>query len=43
MYNNLEKKETGISFMRIIATLAVVWLHTCSTLVENRNIFNLSW
>ena len=29
--------------MRIIATLAVVWLHTCSTLVENRNIFNLSW
>ena len=43
MYNSLEKKETSISFLRITATLAVVWLHTCSTLVENRNIFNLSW
>ena len=34
-------KLESISYLRIFATICVIWLHTCSTLYENPQIFNL--
>lgn len=38
----MEDKKISISVLRIFATIAVVWLHTCSTLTDNRNLFDLT-
>ena len=34
--------QPNISFLRIVSTLSVVWLHTCSTLVQNPDLFPMS-
>lgn len=31
-----------ISYLRIFSTICVVWLHTCSTLCENKQLFDLN-
>lgn len=31
-----------ISRLRIFATVSVIWLHTCSTLTDNREYFGIS-
>lgn len=35
-------KEANISYLRIFATICVIWLHTCSTLTDNQDLFILS-
>lgn len=43
--NTIEKTNTRlsyISYLRITATVCVIWLHTCSTLTDNRELFALS-
>lgn len=37
-----KKFDSSISLLRIVATIAVIWLHTCSTLTDNRDIFCLT-
>ena len=44
MENNLASKMVGgqltsISYLRIFATICIIWLHTCSTLCENQQLF----
>lgn len=34
--------QTHLSCLRIVATLSVVWLHTCSTLVQNLDLFPMN-
>ena len=34
--------QTGLSLLRVVATICVIWLHTCSTLAENAEMFHLS-
>lgn len=34
--------QKNISYLRIIATISVIWLHTCSTLAENTDLFYLT-
>lgn len=36
------KIDINVSVLRIIATLSVIWLHTCSTLSDNSTLFLLS-
>lgn len=36
------EKQDNISYLRICATICVIWLHTCSTLSENRQMFFLT-
>lgn len=38
----MNKINTKISFLRIFATLAVIFLHTCSTLIQNPDIFEFT-
>ena len=33
--------QTGLSLLRVVATVCVIWLHTCSTLAENADLFHL--
>lgn len=35
-------RQAGISYLRIWATVCVVWLHTCSTLIDNPELFQMS-
>lgn len=39
--HSLPTKQAGISYLRIFATICVIWLHTCSTLCENEQLFTL--
>lgn len=39
--NNTKEKRSGISMLRITATIAVIFLHTCSTLTQNPDLFLL--
>ena len=34
--------QSCISYLRIFATICVIYLHTCSTLSENQELFDLS-
>lgn len=36
-------RNTGICYLRIFATICVVWLHTNSTLIDNPNLFKLTF
>ena len=38
----MESKRAGISYLRIIATVAVVFFHTCGILQSNQAIFSLT-
>lgn len=42
MANLLSNKQADISIMRIVATLAVIFLHTCNTLANNAEAFHLT-
>lgn len=42
MVNYLSNKQANISIMRIVATLAVIFLHTCNTLANNVEKFHLT-
>lgn len=33
---------SNISYLRIFATVCIVWLHTCSTLTDNNDLFSLT-
>ena len=35
-------KQDSICYLRIVTTICVIWLHTCSTLYENQQIFTLN-
>ena len=35
-------KKSGISYLRIFATVCVVFIHTCSTLTDNLELFSLT-
>lgn len=35
-------KQANICYLRIFTTLSVVWIHICSTLIENLDLFDLS-
>lgn len=37
-----KQHSASISYMRIIAIICVIWLHTCNTLIDNLNLFALS-
>ena len=38
----IDRKEYSISYLRIFATICVVFLHTCSTLTDNLDLFPLT-
>lgn len=38
----MRNKHLGYTNLRILSTICVVWLHTCSTLIDNPSIFPLS-
>lgn len=40
--NEKHNWQACISYLRIFATICVIYLHTCSTLSENQELFNLS-
>ena len=42
MDHNLASKQADISIMRVTATLAVIFLHTCNTISNNAHNYNLS-
>lgn len=42
MPNKLITKQVGVSYLRIFSTICVIWLHTCSTLCENQQLFILN-
>lgn len=42
MNNFIVGKRTGISYLRIFATICVVFIHTCSTLADNLELFSLT-
>ena len=38
----MRNKHLGYTYLRILSTICVIWLHTCSTLIDNSSIFPLS-
>ncbi len=43
MNNNfLANKQANLSIMRILATVAVIFLHTCNTISNNASNYDLS-
>ena len=42
MPNKLITTQVGVSYFRIFSTICVIWLHTCSTLCENQQLFILN-
>jgi len=37
--NSQSNRRVEISYLRIFATISVIWLHTCSTLAQNSDVF----
>lgn len=40
--DNTIAKQASISYLRILATICVIWAHTCSTLCDNPDLFDLN-
>ena len=43
MDNLLASKQADISFLRIVATVGVIFLHTCNTISNNAENYDLTW
>lgn len=42
MAGQASARESGVSRLRILATACVVWLHTCTTLIDNPDVFSIT-